>query len=132
MVFHEVFLFAEVHFRQGFELTEMRPAIFIYRLQLIIPALPEEGTDGYMHQVLLLLFGEFLPYIAEFLDSDEEQNGFHIGFLPKSLNQAGFQIPPPGLQIILCLLHLAKIVQFQVPPEWSAVNYKIADLWDNR
>ena len=109
MIFHEVFLFAEVHFRKGLELPEMRPAVLIHGLQFIISALPEQGTYGDMHEVLFLFFGEFLPDIPEFLDSDEEQNGLHVGLFPKSFYQAGFQVPPPRLQVILRLLHLAKI-----------------------
>ena len=63
-----------------------------------------------MHQVLFLFLGEFSANIPEFLDPDQEQDGFHIGLFAKSLYQPGFQVPPSGLEVILRLLHPAKII----------------------
>lgn len=109
MIFQEILLLRHGHFRKGLQLPEMRPAILIYALQLIITALTKKGADGNMHKVLLLLFREFIPQVSKLLDANEEKNSFHIGLFPEPFHEPGFQVPPSRLQIILRLLHGAKV-----------------------
>ena len=97
MIFQEVFLFNHIHYRQCFQLPEMRPAFIVSALQFIVTALCKKRTNGDVHQVLLLLLGEFLAEIPEFLYTDKEENGLHIRLLSESLHQFGFQVPPATL-----------------------------------
>src|SRR5688572_2166273 len=55
-----------------------------------------------MHQVLFLFFCILFFYPAKFLDTDQEKQGFHIGFLAKSLYHFCFQLPPSLLQVVIC------------------------------
>src|SRR6476620_5890186 len=81
----------------------MRPPINIPSFQFIITALCKKTTDGYMHQVLLLLLCKFFFYLAKLLYADKKDNSFHIGLFTKPFNKFGFQCPPSCLQIIFCL-----------------------------
>ena len=101
MILQKILLFSRIEFWQYFELPEMRPAILVVSLQFIVTTLGQQAAYGNMHQVLFLFFGEFLPYIPEFLDPYQEQNGFHVRFLAKALHQFRFQVPPANLQVIL-------------------------------
>lgn len=79
----------------------MRPAIGVFTFQFIVSALAKKAADRHMHEVLFLFFGKIFPDLAKFLDTDEEQDGFQVGFLPKPLYQLGFEGPPAGLEIVL-------------------------------
>jgi len=116
MIFHKIFLFLKPGFRKGFKLAEMRPAFFVYTLQLVISAWIKQRTNGYMHEILLLLLGEFRAEVAHFLNTDQKKDGFHIRLLSKSFHQFFLQCPPSDLEVIL-YIHCAKITrQGIIPP----------------
>ena len=72
MVFQKIFLFRQTLIRKRLQLPEMRPAIFVFAFQLVITTLSKQTTDGHMHQVLFLLFGELGTTLTEFLYADQE------------------------------------------------------------
>ena len=49
MILHKILLLHKVHYRQGFQLFEMRPAIIINFFQLIITALRKKAANSHMH-----------------------------------------------------------------------------------
>lgn len=97
MVFQEQFLLMRGQYGQIPELLEMGPAVLIAPLQFVITALREQRANCYMHEVLFLFFAEFFLHGAQFLDPDQEKNGFHVRLLAKTLHQLRFQVPPPDL-----------------------------------
>lgn len=78
MILKKQFLFYRIHVRHGFELGEMRPAIFVYTREFVKAACRKYGADGYMHQILLLFFCKLLFDIAQLLYAYEKKNAFHI------------------------------------------------------
>lgn len=90
----------------------MRPSVGVGAFQFIIATLGEESADRYVHQILFLLFREFIADIAQLLDTDQEKDRFHVRSFAKSFYQSGFQVPPSALQVILRLLHTANLRQF--------------------
>lgn len=65
-------------------------------------------TDRQVHQVLFLFLAEFFPEISQFLNTDQEKDGFQIRLFLKPVHQSGLQLPPALLQVVLHI-HPAKI-----------------------
>lgn len=86
MVFDEIFLFRQIHFRQGLQLLKMRPSVRIIPFYNVVTTLGEDRTNGHMHQVLLLFLGDFFLYKPRFLHPDQEQNGLQVGLFPETLH----------------------------------------------
>ena len=115
MILHEIFLLNKIENRKGFQLTVMRPSFFIHHFQFIVSTGRKQAANGHMHQILFLFLGEFGSEIADFLNADQEKNGFHIGFFPKPGHKFFFQGPPPALDIIFHI-HPAKITLTGIYP----------------
>lgn len=123
MVFEEILLFGDVHLRQGLQLFEMRPSLLVYTFQFVIAALTKKRTHRNVHEILLFFFCKFLPDVAKLLYADKEKDRFHIGFLTKSFHQGCFKVPPPGLQIILSVLHNVKVLPLPKNPTMLQVAF---------
>lgn len=108
VVFDKILLLDWIHLGHGFELTEMRPAVFVYPFHFVKATGGQQTAYGHMHQILFLFLAEFFSDLSEFLDSDQEEKGFQIGFFAKPVYDGSFQIPPALLQVVVCE-HAAKI-----------------------
>jgi hypothetical protein len=114
VIFQKVFLFDHVHVGQPPELFEVWPAVNVMFFDFEVAALREQGTYGYVHQVLLLLFCELAPDVSEFLYADEKKYTFEVGLFAEPFQHFCFEPPPSRLKVILCL-HAAKIIPLFPP-----------------
>ncbi len=84
--FEDALLLGHGHLWHGVDGLEMGPAIGITTGKSVVVELGKEGADGDVHEVLLLLFGEFFSCgcLSKFIDAYQEQDAFEVGDFAES------------------------------------------------
>src|SRR5690606_15558796 len=73
LVFYPLLLILDSLDIKGFQLFEMRPALLVERVELVITLHLEQGTGSNIHQISFFFFRPFFLRLPQFPNANEQQ-----------------------------------------------------------